>query len=395
MEIKVQTDACIGCGKCVKICPFGVIELVENVAVIGDGCTFCKACVEECPVDAITIEGSLEKKAAQNIEDYTGVWVFGEQINGEIQGVVYELIGEGRKLADSLGVPLSVTVLGSGMGDACEELRFYGIDTVYCVDSPELADYRSDVYSRVISGLINKHKPEIVIYGATTIGRSLAPRVAIEVNTGLTADCTGLEIDGDRNLVQTRPAFGGNIMAQILCKHNRPQMATVRHKVMEPAGKTDSAAGEIINETAESADLESKLAFLESIIEEEGAVNLVEADIIVSGGRGIGDPENFNLIKQLADALGGAVGASRAAVDEGWIPYHHQVGQTGKTVKPKIYVACGISGAIQHQVGMRSADCIIAINNDRNAPIFDIAHFGIVADLFEFIPAFIERLEKR
>jgi electron transfer flavoprotein alpha subunit len=271
----------------------------------------------------------------------------------------------------------------------------YGVDTVYKVDHPELSHYKCDVYSRLLAKCIQKHKPEIVLCGATALGRSFIPRVAIEVDTGLTADCTGLNINEDKLLVQTRPAFGGNIMARIICPDYRPQMATVRHKVMEEAKKQDSAEGEIIEEVFEDPDLESQLAFLEEVLEDEGGVSLTEADIIVSGGRGLGAPENFSLIRELADLLGAAVGSSRAAVDAGWIPYRHQVGQTGQTVKPRIYIACGISGAIQHQVGMRSSDCIIAVNNDPNAPIFDIAHYGVVADLFEFIPAFKERLNAK
>jgi len=396
MEIQVITDNCVGCKKCVPACPFGIIEIVDKKAVIGEGCTFCRACLKACEFDAIRIEGEEEKRAVTiDTGEYTGVWVFGEQKGGEIHSVVRELIGEGRKLADELAEKLSVVVFGNNIDDLCSEVLSYGVDTVYKVDHPELSHYRCDVYSCLLAKCIQKHKPEIVLCGATALGRSFIPRVAIEVDTGLTADCTGLHINEDKLLVQTRPAFGGNIMARIICPDNRPQMATVRHKVMEEAKKQDSAEGEIIEEVFEDPDLESQLAFLEEVLEDEGGVSLTEADIIVSGGRGLGAPENFSLIRELADLLGAAVGSSRAAVDAGWIPYRHQVGQTGQTVKPKIYIACGISGAIQHQVGMRSSDCIIAVNNDPNAPIFDIAHYGVVADLFEFIPAFKERLNAK
>ncbi|MFC1478996.1 FAD-binding protein [Planctomycetota bacterium] len=396
MEIQVIIDNCVGCKKCVSACPFGIIEIAEKKAVIKEGCSFCRACLKECEFDAIVIEGEEEKRTvAVDKSEYSGVWVFGEQKGGELHSVVRELIGEGRKLADELGEQLGVIVFGHEIDALSKEVLSYGADSVYKVDHPELSHYKCDVYSRLLAKLIQKHKPEIVLCGATSLGRSFIPRVAIEVDTGLTADCTGLHINEDKLLVQTRPAFGGNIMARIICPDNRPQMATVRHKVMEEAIKQDSVKGEIIEESFEGSDLESQISFLEEILEDEGGVSLTEADIIVSGGRGLGGPEHFSLIRELADTLGAAVGSSRAAVDAGWIPYRYQVGQTGQTVKPKIYIACGISGAVQHQVGMRSSDCIIAINNDTNAPIFDIAHYGVVADLFDFIPAFIERINAK
>ncbi|MFH1707711.1 MAG: electron transfer flavoprotein subunit alpha [Planctomycetota bacterium] len=395
MDIRVILDKCVGCTKCVKACPFGIISMREKKAVIGAGCTFCNACVEACKFEAIVIEGADAAAPVAGLDAYKGVWVFGEQIDGVVQGVVRELAGEGRLLADQLKTTLSVVLFGHNAAAAAEELCFYGVDTVCLVDDPALARFRSDVYSRLLTELIRKHKPAIVLTGATAIGRELIPRVAVEVHTGLTADCTGLHIDADGLLVQTRPAFGGNIMARIICPNHRPQMATVRHKVMKEAVRGPAKRGRVVTESFAAGKLASQLNFLESILEDQGHINLVEADIIVSGGRGIRGPENFALIRQLADVLGGAVGSSRAAVDAGWIPYRHQVGQTGKTVKPKIYVACGISGAIQHQVGMRSSDCIIAINKDPGAPIFGIAHYGIVADLFAFIPAFIKRLEAK
>ncbi len=388
----ILTEKCVGCGACLKACPFGALEMQDKVAVVNANCTFCGACVESCKFGAIRLERA-EKTATEDLSAYQGVWVFGEQIDGEIQGVVRELIGKGRELADKLGEPLSVVVLGHEMDDACTELLAYPVDHVLQVDDPALAAYAAEPYAAVLSKLIAARKPSVVLAGATPIGRSFLARVAVRVETGLTADCTGLDITDERLLLQTRPAFGGNIMAQILCRHNRPQMATVRHKVMKEADRDGGRGGRVERIDADGASLQSRTKRLEFLPEEASAVNLTDADIIVSGGRGIGGPEHFRLIERLAAALGGAVGASRATVDAGWIPYSHQVGQTGKTVQPKLYVACGISGAVQHQVGMSSSDVIVAINKDKDAPIFDIATYGIVGDLFEVIPALLKELE--
>jgi electron transfer flavoprotein alpha subunit len=261
------------------------------------------------------------------------------------------------------------------------------------IDDLSIGDFDEDVQAELVSQILLEKKPEIFLGGGTVVGRSLLPRVAARILTGLTADCTELSIDPETQLLkQTRPAFGGNIMATILTQNHRPQMATVRHKVMTPAAKVSEPKGKVI-ELKHIPIPKSKLEFLEFVEEKTATVNLVEADVIVSGGRGIKDPKNFTLIEQLALATGGAVGASRAAVDAGWIPYSHQVGQTGKTVKPTVYIACGISGAIQHLAGMKASDMIIAINSDPNAPIFDVAHYGIVGDLFQVVPELIKRLE--
>ncbi len=322
----------------------------------------------------------------------SGVWVFGEQIDGVVQGVVHELIGKGRELADKRNVPLTVLLLGHNMDEQAAELLQYPVDSVVFVDDPELKHYASEPYARIVADLIRKRKPEIFLAGATAIGRSFLARVAVEVHTGLTADCTGLDITEDGLLLQTRPAFGGNIMASILCAKHRPQMSTVRHKVMQAAEKNGGRGGAVEKLTADGKLLVSRTKRLDFLPEITDTVNLVEADIIVSGGRGMQKPENFSLIEKLAKLLGGAVGSSRAAVDAGWMPYSHQVGQTGKTVQPKLYIACGISGAVQHLVGMSSADRIIAINKDKDAPIFTVATYGVVGDVFEVVPAMIREL---
>jgi electron transfer flavoprotein alpha subunit len=387
-------DKCVGCKLCVPACPYEAIEVVDKKAVVKDNCNLCGACVEVCKFEAIEITKD-KKVSIQNKDEYKGVMVFGEQRRGKISSVVYELLGEGRKLADSLNENLSAAVLGHNMEKQAQELIFYGADKVYLIDMPELKDFHDDSYAYVMTEIIKKHKPQIVISGATTVGRSFIPKVAARLQTGLTADCTGLDIDKEKGLLlQTRPAFGGNIMATIICPHHRPQMATVRHKVMKKAVRDDKRKGEVIKEIFDKKDIVCRTKISNIVEEIEKTINLTEADIIVSGGRGLGDPKNFAIIEELALTLGGAVGASRAAVDADWIPYSHQVGQTGKTVQPKIYIACGISGAIQHKIGMQSSDVIIAINKDPEAPIFDIATYGIVGDLLEIVPMITKKIEE-
>lgn len=392
MGIRV-TEACIGCGICLPHCPFNAIELVEGKAIITDSCTLCGSCESVCPVQAIIIE--RQKKVAANLEAYRDVWVFGEQRNGQINSVVLELIGEGRKLADQLDEKLCVVLIGDQLDEQAKELLKYGVDQIYLVAETDLEVYNDESYTAVMAELIETYQPAIILLGATTIGRSLGPRVAARVKTGLTADCTGLKIDREsRNLLQTRPAFGGNIMATIVCENHRPQMATVRARVMKPADIKKEASGKILKHPFETANLVLKTKVLEIIEEITDLVKIEEADIIVSGGRGVGSADNFALISQLAQALGGAVGASRAAVDNGWLPYAHQVGQTGKTVSPKIYIACGISGAVQHLVGMKSSEMIIAINKDPDAPIFNYATFGLLGDLNVIIPEMIKEIKR-
>lgn len=406
MGIKILEDKCTGCGLCIKACPFGLIKMVpreevgkphpkhKKIAVIGEGCNLCGACLEPCPVQAILIERE-EAEARPYISSYKGIWVFAEQKKGEIQGVVFELIGEGRKLAGELREKLSCVLLGEGMDGAAKELIAYGADRVYQVEGAILRNFQDDPYTDVLTDLIQKEKPEIVLMGATAIGRSFASRVAARLGTGLTADCTELAIDlKARQLLQTRPAFGGNIMATINTPHHRPQMATVRHKVFKKAVRHGDRKGEIIKESVEGKNLTLRAKLLNIVEDLTQTVKLADADIIVSGGRGLGAPENFKIVEELARTLGGAVGASRAAVDAGWMPYSHQVGQTGRTVCPKLYIACGISGAIQHLVGMQSSEIIVAINKDPNAPIFKVATYGIEGDLFQVVPALTRRLKE-
>ncbi len=344
-RIKILTEVCVGCGLCVPRCPFGAISLKNKKAVIDyDKCNLCGACIDPCKFNAIELK-TLERKYDHSA--YKDVWVFCEQKKGVIQSVSYELLGEGKKLASKLNCRLCAVLLGENVKDKVNELYHRGADIVYLVDSPHLKYYQNEPYTKVLVELIREYKPEIFLCGATTTGRSLISRVAVKINTGLTADCTGLDIDEKKRLLlQTRPAFGGNIMATIITPNHRPQMSTVRHKVMQEAAVNRNLKGQLIEKEYNDEIFSSRTQLVDIVEEIEETVNLTEADIIVSGGRGVGGPENFSIIKELALVLGGAVGASRSAVDANWIPYSHQVGQTGKTVCPKIYIACGISGQI-------------------------------------------------
>ncbi|SNX53081.1 electron transfer flavoprotein subunit alpha/FixB family protein [Thermoanaerobacterium sp. RBIITD] len=328
------------------------------------------------------------------MSDYKDIWVFAEQRDGMIMNVALEILGEARKLADKKGVNVGAVLLGYNIGSLAKELISYGADLVYVVDNPLLLNYTTEGYAKVIADLANEYKPEVILYGATYIGRDLAPRIASKLMTGLTADCTGLDIDENGLLLQTRPAFGGNLMATIKCPDRRPQMSTVRPGVMKKSVKDESRKGQVINYETDIKETDIRTKILNIVKEAKSKVNLEEADIIVSGGRGVGNAEGFKLIKELADVLGGVVGASRATVDAGWISSDHQVGQTGKTVRPKLYIACGISGAIQHLAGMSNSGTIVAINKNPDAPIFKVADYGIVGDLFKVIPALIEELKK-
>jgi electron transfer flavoprotein alpha subunit len=393
MGIKVHLDKCYGCKMCISSCPFGIIEIIDKKAVIKDGCNLCGSCVSTCKFQAIEIV--REQEITIDKSQYRGVWIFAEQRNGKLANVALELLGEGRKLADQLGEPLVAVLLGKEVAPEAKRLVAHGADQVWLAEAPELEDFLEDSYSQVIVDLVRKENPNIILMGATAIGRSLAPKIAARLGTGLTADCTGLEVDvAEKNLLQTRPAFGGNLMATILCPNHRPQMATVRPKVFKPLPADPARSGAITPVDLSKTVWDIRAKILEVVNEVGPSVNLEEANIIVSGGRGLGDPKNFALVEELARTLGAAVGSSRAAVDAGWIPYSHQVGQTGKTVGPKIYFACGIHGAIQHLAGMQSSDIIIAINKNPDAPIFKVASYGIVGDVLEILPLLTKEFQK-
>ena len=329
----------------------------------------------------------------KDIKQFKNVWVFAEQRNGILTPVVIELLGEGRKLADEIGVELCAILGGYNVDALADELIRFGADKVYYANNELLKNYTTDGYTKIIIEAVEEFKPEIMLIGATHIGRDLAPRVASNLNTGLTADCTKLEIDPeDKKLKQTRPAFGGNIMATIICPERRPQMSTVRPGVMDKAVEDANHKGEIINLNTKLTKADIRTEVVEIVKTKKDLISLTDAEFIISGGLGIKNADGFKLLQKLADRLGGTIGASRAAVDAGWIDHSRQVGQTGTTVKPKVYVACGISGAIQHLAGMQNSDIIIAINTNENAPIFEVADYGIVGDVYDVVPKLIELL---
>ena len=340
------------------------------------------------------------------LEDYKGVYVYAQQVDNEISPIAFELLGKAKDLAAPLATQVTAVLIGSGVKGLADRLAEYGADRVIVVDDPELKDYRTEPYAHALASVINEYKPEIMLVGATAIGRDLGPTVSARVATGLTADCTQLDI-GDfplnpipgqeqkhNQLLMTRPAFGGNTIATIACPDNRPQMATVRPGVMQRQERVPGAKAEVIEFNPGFTPNDKYVEILDIVKSVGETVDIMDAKILVSGGRGMGSPENFKLLRELADVLGGEVACSRAVVDAGWMPKDMQVGQTGKTVRPQIYVACGISGAIQHLAGMEESDIIIAINKDETAPIFDAADYGIVGDLFKVVPEFIERVKE-
>lgn len=329
------------------------------------------------------------------MEDYRGVWVFIEVNNGEIEGVSLELLGAGRKLADKLDVKLGGVLLGDGVKSLCNTVISFGADEVYVIDHPVLKDYRTESYMKGVIELAEKYKPEIFLYGATPNGKDLASAVATDLSTGLTADTTMLDVDLEKRLLEaSRPAFGGNIMATILCKKHRPQMATVRPKVMKALESDSNRKGRIIEESISLKEDDMRTKVLKIVKDVTKKANLAEAHVIVCGGKGMGDIQNFQLIHELAETIGASVGGSRDVVEAGWLPHEMQIGQTGETVTPKVYFAIGISGAIQHVVGMKNSEFIIAINKDPNAPIFDVATYGIVGDAMEIVPKLIEQFKE-
>ncbi len=393
-SIEVRKETCVGCGVCVPACPFGAIAMEDSLAVISDECTLCGACESSCSYGAIIIRTG--ETGETEIDQYSGIMVLAEQRDGTIDHSTLELLGEARRLAEADESSVSVVLLTEEAGNWPAELISYGADTVYFAEDAQLRHFRTEPFSRIAERLITEKKPAIVLAAATTTGRDLMPRIAKNLNTGLTADCTELAIDPESGgLLQTRPAFGGNILATIVCSDTRPQMATVRPRVMKAMDPDENRDGVIEKIELSLTDLASRTEVLEFNPIDEGSVDISEAEVIVSGGRGMKSPENFALLQELASLLDGSIGASRAAIDAGWISYPHQVGQTGKTVQPKTYIACGISGAVQHRVGMQSSDRILAINKDETAPIFEFCDVGFVGDLFEIIPFVIKEIKRR
>ncbi|MGI9952803.1 FAD-binding protein [Moorellaceae bacterium AZ2] len=387
----IKADLCTGCGVCVRHCPFDAIQVIDKLARFKDNCNSCGVCVGACKFHAITADVFSEKNAgtADHVPaTHAGIWIFAEQRQGNLAGVVPELLGIARELAAQCNTDVTAVLLGHNVAGLAAQLIAYGADRVYLVEHEELACYRTEPYTYVLGDLAQKCRPEILLFGATHIGRDLAPRLARRLNTGLTADCTALAIDPEEKiLLQTRPAFGGNLMATIACPHHRPQMATVRPGVMAKPEPDYTRKGEVIRQSYAIPPEVVRTKVLEIVHATGAKVNLEEAEIIIAGGRGLGGPEGFKELEKIAGLLGASVGASRGAVDAGWIGREHQVGQTGKTVRPKLYIACGISGAIQHLAGMQRSGCIVAINTDADAPIFRVADYGIIGDIHQILPA--------
>ena len=388
--ITIDETLCIGCGICVETCPFGSITLVNNVPVVSDTCTLCGSCAHDCPVGAIVITRPETKaKVASEAED---VWVWLEISDNQIKQVSLELLGIARELADTRKENVAGILIGDELEGLAEIAIAHGADKVWRISSRELKYYETGLYTAAVVELAKRYHPSVILFGATYNGRDLAPRVAARLRTGLTADCTGLAIEPSTgHLLQTRPAFGGNIMATILTPNHRPQLATVRSGVIKKPSADYSRAGEIIDLPCPEPRfrLSNILGFIPS---SKPVVRLEEADIIVAGGRGVGGSKGLKLLERLAQVLGGQLAVSRGPVDEGWISSEYQVGQTGKVVAPRLYIACGISGTVQHLVGIQSASTIVAINKDPRAPIFKVADYGLVGDLFEIVPRLINKL---
>ncbi|HHW09934.1 MAG TPA: electron transfer flavoprotein subunit alpha [Firmicutes bacterium] len=422
--MSVDRQLCTLCGNCVEACPFGAIVIEDEKVNFTDDCRLCGACVDACPEGAISLVEEIlapaPATAEQNgqkapgdasgsstfpssspslslppfvidKESARGVLVFIEQREGRMHPVSLEMIGKGLELAGALHQPLWCVVVGSGIEDLAGELLYYGVEGVYLFDQPELRHYKAEPYTTALCKATAACRPAIMLIGATHIGRSLAPRVATRLRTGLTADCTSLDVRPNGELVQTRPAFGGNVMARIITPHHRPQMATVRYKVMEAAKRQAERRGEVYRLELSPAELTSGITVLE-VMQGAKKAAITEADVIVAAGRGAGNARGLALLSELAQRLGGMLGSSRPLVEQGLMPQSQQVGLSGRTVRPKLYMACGISGAVQHLAGMRGAETIIAINKDPNAPIFDVAHVAIVGDLYEIVPGLIKML---
>ncbi|MHB1651989.1 MAG: FAD-binding protein [Desulfitobacteriaceae bacterium] len=431
MAVVVDQAKCIGCGACIVECPVEALDLIDGIATVDPNkCKENGSCVPVCPSNALVLnskavssetttkanekrdpEGGVKKEfnsqeplkiirsqvtPVAGGDVWSGVWVIIEYNHGKVAPVSWELLGEGRKLADALDCELCGVITGYEASHVITEAFAYGAEKVYIVDDPVLKEFRTEPYAEAITNLVTKYQPEIILMGATAVGRDVFPAVATRLKTGLTADCTVLGIDPETKLLlQTRPAFGGNIMATILCKTRRPQMSTVRPRVMGMPPHVEGRSGEIIREELGLSEDKVRTKVLEFIAGDAKSIFLDKAEIIVSVGLGIGSQKNVYLIEELADALGATLACTRGVVEAGWMSRDHQVGQTGVTVRPKVYIAIGISGAIQHLVGMETSDFIIAVNNDPEAGILRVANYGIVGDLFQVVPAMTAEFKKR
>ncbi len=395
MKVWIDKDKCTGCELCIKSCPYNAIEIVEQIAMLNERCTGCGACLDSCKQGAVLSD--LKEVEEINLSGYGNIWIFAEQRDRVLNKGSLELLGCGHELGKILGEEVCAILLGEDVSHLADELSAYGAEKVYLAQDEKLKVYQTNAYANTISIIIAKYKPSIVLYSATCIGRDLAPRVAQRLKVGLTADCTELTINKkERCLLQTRPAFGGNVMATIVTPRTRPQMATVRPGVMklitpDPSARTPEV--KIIKCKVQLNEEDIKTKILEVVKKRIRHTNLQDAKVIVGGGRGVRSKDGIKLLEELAKVIGGEVGGSRVAVENGWIPQERQIGQTGLSVNSDLYIACGISGSIQHRAGMQNSKIIVAINTDPDAPIFSIADYGIVGDLFEIVPTLTKALK--
>ena len=390
-QVAVLARKCNGCGKCVVSCPFGGIDMVDRKPVLNAGCRVCGICLKACPSKAmIRLETKVESVDKSKWKD---ILVYAEVSGGKLHPVSLELIGKAHELRQGTDYVVKAVALGENIGDCAEELRHYGVAEVYTYDDEELSYFRADAFAACVEDCIEQMKPSVVLVGATALGRSLAPRLSTRFHTGLTADCTRLELRENSDLVQIRPAFGGNIMAQIVTPYTRPQFATVRYKVMDAPVRGQRAQGEIIRRPIPRAAMLSPTRHVSSQPVPK-ATNISDADILVVGGRGLRKEADLEMVRELAGLLGGEYAVTRPLVEKGWATNLRQIGLSGRTVRPKLIITCGVSGAIQFTASMDASERIIAINEDKDAPIFQVAHIGIVGDLYEVLPGLLETLGK-
>lgn len=390
-EIKIDQSKIFDINAVIKLCPFGSIEVKDGKVSINESCKLCRICILKGPKGAFEL---IEKKRPKiDKELWKGIAVYADHFKGRIHPVTYELIGKAREMAQKANFPVYALICGSDIKKNAESLLSWGVDKVYCYDYKELELFKIEPYANVFCDFVTKVKPSIVLVGGTNLGRSLAPRVAATIKTGLTADCTLLDIQSNSDLDQIRPAFGGNIMAHIRTPQHRPQFATVRYKVFPTPEKLRKTDAEVIQCSVTTDKLSSKIRILD-VRQKSKTLNIEEADVIIAVGRGFKKKEDLFIAEELAELLGGHVASSRPLIESGWIDPHKQIGLSGRTVKPKLIITCGISGSIQFRSGMSNSDVIIAINKDKNAPIFQVAHYALIGDVYEIIPKLIEKLKK-
>lgn len=389
-SLLVDNGKCNLCGNCVDQCPFDAIHIESGKVIINNACKLCKLCLKNCPQGAISLP---QQKSTVNKDDWNGILVYVEHLDGEIHPVTFELIGKARALAAGIDHPVYALLMGADITKQGEELLKYGVDRVFIYQEEALRHFRVDLYTNIFEDCIKEFKPSIVLVGATSVGRSLAPRVTARFRTGLTADCTSLEVRPNTDLVQIRPAFGGNIMAQIVTTRTRPQFATVRYKVMDKADYLSKPESKVIHCQIKPERLQSAIKVINTIPREK-QVSISDAEVLVVAGRGIKSPDDLGMLEELAGLFNGQLACSRPLVEAGWLPYTRQIGLSGRTVKPKLIITCGVSGAIQFTACMNAAEKIFAINRDQNAPIFKVAHYGIVGDIYQIIPDLIEKVKK-